>query len=208
MRACHAWPALRAAAQPTQSARTITTRASDILRPAVGVRSSAGTATIGLGPSRWRIEASRAARSPSFVASGPLPRLASLRTLATRARSPTHARRKRNRTFLALGIVLGLGVAAYWIVPPFQLFVLAVQRCSRIGIAVICDIIDYKLLFRKSVDADRDGSDGPDRGLARRRRTRSADDWRGRSGTRTLRTRTDAAPSASSPFSRPTAVST
>ena len=153
MRAHHAsWQALRAGAGPRQFAQTsIAARAASPLDSLAGCGPSHRIAASGLGTSARLIGALRARPSSHPSVLSLLGRAPQLRTLATRARSPTHARRKRNRTFLALGIALGLGVAAYWAVPPFQLFVLAVQRCSRVGIAVVSDIIDYKLLFRKFV---------------------------------------------------------
>ena len=200
MRAPHGWLGLRAGAVPPRPAQTSpVARAARPLRLISAAHSLPWHVRSGLEATAWRIGTSRARASlhPSILSLHA--RTPFLRTLATRVRSPTHARRKRNRSFLALGIAVGLGVAAYWTVPPFQLCVLGVQRCSRIGIAVVCDIIDYKLLFRKSVAGLPDAADVADRGQARRRRIPSGGGRRASSGMRTTRVRIGDVPSASWP---------
>ena len=87
------------------------------------------------------------------------PAPASVRCLATAAfdappvassRSQRRSRRIQRRTIVALALAVGIFGASYAFIQPFRYTVIAVKRCSVVGIAVVLDILDCKYLFWRS----------------------------------------------------------
>ena len=66
------------------------------------------------------------------------------------AKAWSHDRRLQRRRILSVVLVIALGFTAYYFVPPFRYFVIAVDRCGRVGIVVALNIIDYKILFART----------------------------------------------------------
>ena len=62
----------------------------------------------------------------------------------------SHLRRLHRRRILSIVLVIAVGITAYLTVSPFRHFVIAVDRCGRVGLAVALNIIDYKILFART----------------------------------------------------------